>query len=85
MVNFVDKTSGRPGTPINRSNMMAVQGFENGVATYSKGKRIVQFASGDTLTTYLQGESVVNTLVGEKTITKTTIITDAGNVEEVLS
>lgn len=28
MVNFIDKTSDYSGTPLNRSTMMAIQGFE---------------------------------------------------------
>lgn len=36
MVNFIDGTSSAKGTPLNRANMMAVQGFENSIAEYSK-------------------------------------------------
>ena len=28
MINFIDKTSTESGTPINRANLMALQGFE---------------------------------------------------------
>lgn len=36
MVNFIDGTSSSKGTPLNRANMMAVQGFADSTITYGK-------------------------------------------------
>ena len=84
MIDFIDKTSEQNGTPLNRENMMAVQGFENNNAT------IVENDDGSITITEINNDNhrlivdiienddnsttVIETFVGEKTITKTTTI-----------
>ena len=83
MIEFIDKTSEQAGTPINRENLMAMQGFiakttvfnDNGSITETNGK-------GEALTTVFNDDgSITETLVGAKTITKTTTF-NAGGVSE---
>lgn len=87
MIDFIDKTSETNGTPINRANLMAIQGFI--------GKDIIFKADGSVLETNQNGETfttsidengnIVEVFVGEKTITKTTIFNEDGSISEVIS
>lgn len=86
MIDFIDKTTEQTGTPINRENLMAIQGFiakntvfnADGSITETNGK-------GEALTTVFNGDgSITETLVGAKTITKTTTF-NAGGISEVIS
>ena len=87
MKDFIDSTSEKAGTPINRKNMMAVQGFDAVTTVFNADGSIVETnADGETLTTTFAGDgSIVETFKGEKTITKTTTFKSNGNIEEVLS
>ena len=88
MIEFIDKTSEQSGTPINRENMMAMQGFENNnvdIVENEDGSYTVTEVNNnnDTLTVnMIENEdgsiTVVETFVGEKTITKTTTINADG-------
>ena len=86
MIEFIDKTSEQAGTPINRENLMAIQGFiakntvfnADGSITETNGK-------GEALTTVFNDDgSITETLVGAKTITKTTTFNEGG-ISEVIS
>lgn len=86
MVEFVDKTSEADGTPLNRLNMMAVQGFQ-GVSTVfnANGSIIETNADGHTLTTTFNSNgSITERFVGEKTITKTTTFNSDGSITETI-
>jgi hypothetical protein len=81
LVDFIDKTSEQDGTPINRQNMMAIQGFvandmiiegENVIETNSKGETL-------TITKNADG-SITETFVGDKIITRTTKV-GVGSIE----
>lgn len=88
MIDFIDKTSEQNGTPINRENMMAMQGFGN------NNVDIVDNEDGSTTVTEINNDNhiltvnaidnedgsitVIETFVGEKTITKTTTINADG-------
>ena len=84
MIDFIDKTTEQSGTPINRDNMMAMQGFENNnvdIVENEDGSYTVTEVNNNnnTLTVNaIENEDgsiiVVETFVGEKTITKTTTI-----------
>lgn len=87
MVDFIDKTSEQNGTPINRENLMAMQGFiatntvfnVDGSITDTNGK-------GETLTTVFNADgTITETFVGEKTIIKTTTFNSDGSISEVIS
>lgn len=88
MIDFIDKTSSQNGTPINRENLMAIQGFiAQETTSNSDGSVISEINSkGETLTTTFNTDgSIVETFVGDKTITKTTIFNNDGSVSEVIS
>lgn len=83
MIEFIDKTSQRAGTPINRANLMALQGFMAKTTVFNNDGSIVETnANGETLTTVFNDDgSITETFVGKQTITKTTTFTDNGVVE----
>lgn len=87
MKDFIDRTSEKLGTPINRANMMAIQGFIARTFTYNEDGSIVEENSeGETLTTIKnQDGSYTQIFVGEKTITKTTKFNADGTITEVIS
>lgn len=83
MIDFIDKTSEQNGTPINRENLMALQGFENHDVNIVENGNTTTITEtnndGHTLTTVVTentdgSTTIVETFVGEKTITKTTTI-----------
>lgn len=87
MVDFNDKTSEQNGTPINRDNLMAIQGFESKTTKFNEDGSITETnGKGETLvTTFNEDGSITETFVGEKTITKTTTFNDDGSISEVVS
>ena len=86
MVEFIDKTADRSGTPLNRANIMAIQGFEALETTFNNNTIIQTNAKGETLTTIFNNDgSIVETFQGEKTIVKTTIFNANGSISEVIS
>ena len=87
MVDFIDKTSEQNGTPINRENLMAVQGFIAKETVFNANGSITETNSkGETLTTiFSEDGSIRETFVGEKTITKITTFGANGNIVEVIS
>lgn len=71
MIDFIDKTSEQNGTPINRENLMALQGFQAQTTTFNKDGSITQTNGyGHTLTTWIDDGSIMQVFKGEKTITK---------------
>ena len=87
MIEFIDKTSTQSGTPINRANLMAIQGFEAKTTVFNADGSITETNNkGETLTTTFNSDgSITETLVGEKTLTKTTSFGDDGSISEVIS
>ena len=86
MIDFIDKTTEQNGTPINRQNLMAMQGFiATEVQINSDGSIIETNSSGDTLKTTLSNgvETVVFTS-GNNVITKTTSF-EGNKIKEVIS
>ena len=88
MIEFIDKTSEQSGTPINRENLMALQGFENNnvdiVENYDGSYTITEVNNDnhELIVNVVENEdgstTAVETFVGEKTITKTTTINADG-------
>ena len=78
MKDFIDKTSEQSGTPINRENMMAIQGFSN-CNTYENvnelgEKQIIEDyvdRNEKLITTFKLDGRIEEKLVGKKTIAKT--------------
>ena len=88
MRDFIDKTSTRSGTPMNRDYLMALQGFDAKSTVFNQDGSILETNSkGETLTTIFGSDnSIMEIFVGTKTITKKTTFDEKGNVyEEVLS
>lgn len=87
MIDFIDKTSEQSGTPINRENLMAMQGFIANDTIFNDDGSITETNSkGEVLTTTFNDDgSITETFIGEKTITKTTIFNADGSISEVVS
>jgi hypothetical protein len=87
MKEFIDKTTSVSGTPINRANLMAIQGFIAKTIVFNANGSIVETnGNGETLTTVFNTDgSITETFVGSKTITKTTTFNTDGSISEVLS
>lgn len=87
MRDFIDKTSTQSGTPINRDNLMAIQGFEASTTTFNSDGSIVETnAQGQKLTTTFNSNgSIVEKFDGDKTITLTTTFNSDGSITGRLS
>lgn len=74
------------GTPINRANLMAIQGFTAKTIVFNTNGSITETnASGETLTTTFGTNSITETFKGKYTITKTTTFNSNGSISEVIS
>lgn len=75
------------GTPINRANLMAIQGFIAKTTVFNSDGSITETNSkGEKLTTRFNTDgSITETFVGEKTITKTTTFNSDGSITEVIA
>lgn len=87
MREFIDKTISQSGTPINRENLMAIQGFENRNTVFNDDGSISETNyKNETLTTVFNDDgSITETFIGEKTIVKTTRFNDDGSITEEVS
>lgn len=88
MIEFVDKSSENEGTPLNRVNLMAMQGFQPKTTTFSADKKIITETdvNGYTKTTVFNDDgTIIETFRGEKTLTKTTTFNADGSITEVVS
>lgn len=87
MIEFIDKTTEQGGTPVNRANLMAMQGFIANDTVFNADGSITETNSkGEVLTTVFNDDgSITETFVGEKTITKTTRFNEDGSIAEVIS
>jgi hypothetical protein len=86
MRDFIDKTSASSGTLLNRSNMMALQGFDNITTTFNADGSITERNGAGQVktTTFNEDGSITERFVGEKTISKTTTFSASGNIIEVI-
>lgn len=87
MIEFIDKSSENNGTPINRENMMGVQGFANIKTVFHNDGRITEtdMLTGYVKTTLTNADgSITEIFEGEKTISKTTSFLSDGSVMEVV-
>lgn len=86
MIDFIDKTSEQNGTPINRANLMAIQGFCANTVVWDFNTVTETSSAGDTLKTTFEEGKITQVFTGkDKTITKTRTIEENGNYSEVLS
>lgn len=93
MVDFIDKTSGQNGTPINRANLMAIQGFDNveveqGYNELGEKYIIEKYIDRNEqmIVTIKANGQIESKFIGiNYTITKTTSLGVNGNISEVIS
>ena len=79
MKDFIDQTLTQEGTPINRANLMALQGFISSTITLNADGTITETNdNGEELTVDFSENAVTETFVGEKTITRQTTIQKNG-------
>lgn len=82
MREFIDETTEKDGTEINRSNMMAIQGYQNEDVTF--GNTITKTNDkGETETISFVGNRIFKTFVGEKTISQTITFSENGYKKEL--
>lgn len=92
MIDFIDKTTEQAGTPINRKNLMAMQGF---VATETapptkneQGEEQIIQTNTETneqlITTFKSNGQIEEKFIGEKTITKITTFNIDESISEVI-
>lgn len=87
MIEFIDKTNEQNGTPVNRENFMALQGFIANDTLFNLDGSITETNSkNETLQTIFNSDgSITEIFTGEKIITKTTFFNNDGSITEVLS
>lgn len=87
MLEFIDKTTTQSGTPINRANLMALQGFVAKTTTFNADGSIIETnGRGETLTIVFNSDgSITETFKGSKTIVKTTRFNSDGTIIETIS
>lgn len=75
------------GTPINRANLMALQGFIASTVTFNADGSITEKNSkNETLTTTFNSNgTITERFVGSKTITKTTTFNSNGTISVTIS
>lgn len=82
MVDFIDKTSEKNGTPISRQNLMAVQGYQGETVVF--GDNIVKTNDkGETETITFLENKIIKQFVGEKIITQTITFAKNGYTKEL--
>ena len=86
MIEFIDKTSSRNGTRINRAALMAMQGFIAKTTVFNADGSITETnGSGHTLTTKFNSDgSITETFVGERTLIKITTLNSDGSITETI-
>lgn len=87
MIDFVDKAENVQGTPLNRANMMAIQGFHSQNTVFNSDGSITQTnSSGDTLKTIFNADGSILEIFtsGNRVIKKTTTFKSNGDVSEVI-
>lgn len=85
MKEFIDETVESGGTPINRKNMLAIQGFIGNKVTFQDNSVTQINSNGEKLvTTFNDDGSITETFTGEKTITKKIQFNSDGSVTEVI-
>ena len=82
MREFIDETTEKDGTDINRSNMMALQGYQGENVTF--GDTITKTNDkGEVETITFSGNKIFKKFVGEKTINQTITFTENGYAKEL--
>ena len=83
MKDFIDKTPDKSGTPLNRANLMAMQGFIAKTIIFNDNSVVETNILGETKTTVFNSDnSITEIFEGEKIITKNTYFGDDGIITE---
>lgn len=89
MINWVDHIPGvEEGTPVNRANLMDMQGFGENDTVFNPDGSIIETSAGGTLETVFNADgSITERFTGNdgKTIAKTTVFNSDGSISEVIS
>jgi diaminopimelate epimerase len=87
MKDFIDKTTARSGTKINREALMAIQGFEPKTTVFNADGSITETnGNGEKLITIFNSNgTITERFVGVNTLTKTTTFNADGSIGEVIS
>lgn len=84
MINFLDKTSTQKGTPLNRANLMAMQGFEAKTTVFNSDGSITETNSkGETKTTTFLSNGEILEVFGN--LGKRTTFNSDNSITEVVS
>lgn len=82
MREFIDETTEKEGTDINRENLMAIQGYQGETVNFDD--TIVKTNDkGETETISFSENQIIKRFVGEKTITQTITFSQDGYVKEL--
>lgn len=88
MINWIDEIPGSvEGTPVNRANLMDMQGFYNCSTAFSSDySTVTEDYTDGTLVTVINGDTITETFTAKdgKVISKTTNISDF-SISEVIS
>lgn len=89
MVNWVDRVPGvENGTPVNRANLMAMQGFEAATTVFNSDGSITATSSDGTLVTVFNADGSITetfTATDGKVIVKTIVFNEDGSIGVVIS
>lgn len=83
MKEFIDKSSENEGTPLNRENMMALQGYQVENVEFSENSIIKTNSNNEVETITFTENQIIRQFVGEKNITQTTTFTENGYTKEL--
>lgn len=87
MIDFIDKTSEQDGTPLNRKNLMAIQGFQASTIKLNADGSITEInVDGNVLSVIFNANgSITETFSGEKIISRTTTFNEDGTIQITMS
>lgn len=86
MIEFVDRNQNDDGTPLDRSHLMAVQGFDTSTTKFDGNTVTANNKYGEVMTTTFNSDgTITKTLVGEKTISMTISFSEDGSVVKTLN
>lgn len=87
MKEFIDKSSVNAGTPLNRTTMMALQGFVGNTTSFSDDGKVITETNefGEITTTELVSDNqIIVTIQGEKRLQKRITFNADGTITEEL-
>lgn len=83
LIDFIDKTSEQAGTPINRENLMGVQGYVAETVVFGNNSIVKTNSKSEKETITFSDNQITKKFVGEKAITQTITFNQTGYVKEL--